>query len=114
MPTPPTAKKIPKTDVLHGDIRQDDYFWLREKDSAEVIAYLREENAYIAEVMKPTETFQGTLYQEMLDRIKEDDSSVPYRRGGHFYYSRTEKASSTRSTAARREAWRHRRRSPSI
>jgi oligopeptidase B len=33
MPTPPIAKKIPKTDVLHGDIRQDDYFWLREKDN---------------------------------------------------------------------------------
>jgi len=91
MPTPPSAKKIPKTDVLHGDIWQDDYFWLREKDNSEVIAYLREENAYITDVMKPTETFQGTLYQEMLDRIKEDDSSVPYRRGGHFYYSRTEK-----------------------
>src|SRR5499426_4450819 len=91
MPTPPIAKKIPKTDVLHGDIWQDDYFGLREKDNSEVIAYLREENAYITDVMKPTETFQGTLYQEMLDRIKEDDSSVPYRRGGHFYYSRTEK-----------------------
>src|SRR5262245_27516472 len=91
MPTPPSAKKIPKTDVLHGDIWQDDYFWLREKDNSEVIAYLREENAYITDVMKPTETFQGTLYQEMLDRIKEDDSSVPYRRGGHFYYSRTER-----------------------
>ncbi len=91
MPTPPIAKKIPKTDVLHGDIRQDDYFWLREKDNPEVIAYLREENAYTAEALEPTEAFQEALYQEMLGRIKEDDSSVPYRRGGHFYYSRTEK-----------------------
>ena len=91
MPTPPVAKKVPKTDVLHGDIRQDDYFWLREKDSAEVLAYLRDENAYTAELLKPTESFQEALYQEMLARIKEDDSSVPYRRGGHFYYSRTEK-----------------------
>jgi oligopeptidase B len=91
MPTPPVAKKIPKTDVLHGDTRQDDYFWLREKDNPEVLAYLREENAYTGELMKPTEAFQEALYQEMLGRIKEDDSSVPYRRGGHFYYSRTEK-----------------------
>ena len=41
--------------------------------------------------MKPTEPFQEALYAEMLARIKEDDQSVPYRRGRHFYYSRTEK-----------------------
>jgi len=91
MSTPPVAKKIPKITVLNGDTLQDDYFWLREKDNPDVLAYLREENAYTGELMKPTEAFQEALYQEMLRRIKEDDSSVPYRRGGHFYYSRTEK-----------------------
>ena len=77
--------------MLHGDTRPDDYFWLREKDNPAVAAYLREENAYTGELLKPTEAFQETLYQEMLGRIKEDDSSVPFRRGGYFYYSRTEK-----------------------
>src|SRR5712692_769009 len=91
MTTPSVAKKIPKIDVLHGDIRQDDYYWLREKDDPEVLGSLRAENAYTDAVMKPQETFQGQLYQEMLARIKEDDSSVPYRRGAHFYYSRTER-----------------------
>src|SRR6266436_4356193 len=91
MTLPPVANKDPKVDTLHGDIRQDDYFWLREKDNPEVTAYLRAENAYTAEVMKPTETFQEALYQELLARIKEDDSSVPYRRGAYFYYSRTER-----------------------
>ena len=91
MTTPPVAKKVPKIDVLHGDIRQDDYYWLREKDDPEVLAYLRAENAYTDEVMKPQESFQEALYQEMLARIKEDDSSVPYRRGAYFYYSRTER-----------------------
>src|SRR2546428_1029361 len=41
--------------------------------------------------MKPTEPFQKALYAEMLGRIKEDDATVPYRRGGYYYYSRTEK-----------------------
>ena len=91
MPHPPVAPKIPKVDTLHGDIRQDDYFWLREKDNPDVLAYLRAENAYTDEVLGETKAFQESLYQEMLARIKEDDSSVPYRRGGHFYYSRTEK-----------------------
>ena len=91
MPIPPVARKAPKITELHGDRLQDDYFWLREKDNPDVLAYLREENAYTGELMKPTEAFQESLYQEMLGRIKEDDSTVPYRRGAHFYYSRTEK-----------------------
>ena len=88
---PPVAKKVPKVDVLHGDKRQDDYFWLREKGDPEVVAYLNAENAYTDSVMKATEAFQEALYAEMLGRIKEDDSSVPYRQGGFLYYSRTEK-----------------------
>ena len=91
VPTPPVAKKIPKIDVVHGDRLQDDYAWLRQKDAPEVLAYLRAENAYADEVMKPTEPFQEALYAEMLGRIKEDDATVPYRRRDHYYYSRTEK-----------------------
>jgi oligopeptidase B len=90
-PPPPVARKVPRTDVLHGDRRQDDYFWLRAKDDPEVLAYLRAENAYTEAVMQPTAAFQQALYQEMLARIKEDDQTVPYRFGEWLYYSRTEK-----------------------
>src|ERR1051326_4399129 len=90
-PAPPVAKRVPKIDIVHGEKRQDDYFWLRQKDHPDVLAYLREENAYTDAVMKPTEAFQEALYREILGRIKEDDQSVPYRRGEWFYYSRTEK-----------------------
>jgi oligopeptidase B len=90
-PRPPIAAKSPEVSVLHGERRQDDYAWLRRKDAPEVQAYLCAENAYTEAVMKPTEGLQEALYQEMLARIKEDDQSVPYRRGRHFYYSRTEK-----------------------
>ena len=87
---PPVARKVPKVDIVHGDRRQDDYHWLRQKDDPEVLAHLRAENAYTDAVMKPTQALQDALYAEMLARIKEDDQTVPYRRGGHFYYSRTE------------------------
>ncbi len=90
-PTPPVAKRVPRIEVIHGDTRHDDYYWMRHKDDPEVTAYLSAENAYADEVMKPTQAFQQGLYAEMLARIKEDDQSVPYRRGGYFYYSRTEK-----------------------
>jgi oligopeptidase B len=87
---PPVARKNSHIELVHGDRREDDYFWLRRKEDPEVIAYLEAENAYTDAVMKPTEAFQTRLYAEMLARIKEDDTSVPYRRGGHFYYVRTE------------------------
>ena len=75
---------------MHGDRRADDYFWLRGKDDPEVMAYLRAENAHTEAVMKPSAALVDTLYAEMLARIKEDDQTVPYRRGDYFYYSRTE------------------------
>jgi hypothetical protein len=35
---PPPAKEVPKEVITHGDRRVDDYFWLREKTDAEMIA----------------------------------------------------------------------------
>ena len=87
---PPVAKKVPRVEVLHGDQRVDDYFWLREKSNPEVIAYLEAENAYTDAMMKGTAPFQEALYQEMLGRIKQTDLTVPYRLRGYYYYSRTE------------------------
>ncbi len=77
--------------TLHGDALEDDYFWMRERDNPKVRAYLEAENAYSDAFMKPTEPLQKTLYDEMLGRIKETDLTVPYREGGWYYYSRTEK-----------------------
>ncbi len=88
-PIPPVAKKVPKTTAIHGDERVDDYGWLREKASPEVIAYLNAENAYADAVVKPTEGLAKQLYDEMLGRIKQTDINVPYRKDGYFYYSRT-------------------------
>jgi oligopeptidase B len=89
---PPLAR-IERTETsLHNHTLVDDYAWLREKSSAEVIAYLEAENAYTDAVMKPTEALQKTLYDEMVSHIKETDESVPFRDGGYFYYSRTEQS----------------------
>ena len=88
---PPMAKKLTHFEALHGEKLADDYFWLRDRKNPEVKAYLESENAYADAFMKPTEAFQAKLYAELLGRIKETDLSVPYRQGGYFYYSRTEK-----------------------
>ena len=89
-PVPPAAPRRPRIDVVHGDRREDDYFWLRDKEDPATLAYLRAENAYTDAVMKPTEAYQEALYREMLGRIKEDDDTVPYRQGRYLHYSRTE------------------------
>jgi oligopeptidase B len=90
-PSPPVAERIPRLETLHGDRRHDDYAWLQRKDDPQVLAHLRAENAYAEAVMESTAAFREALYTEMLGRIKEDDRTVPYRQGNHFYYSRTER-----------------------
>jgi len=84
------AEKRAQTTVVHTRTRTDDYAWLRCKDDPDVLAYLEAENAYANEVMAPTERLQEQLYDEMLSHIKQTDLSVPYRKGAHWYYLRTE------------------------
>ncbi|HWB33659.1 MAG TPA: S9 family peptidase [Acidobacteriaceae bacterium] len=86
---PPVARREPAPTSLHGVTLQDDYRWMRDKDSPEVIAYLEAENAWTSAAMSPTTVLQEKLYAEMLSHIKETDESVPYRMGGYFYYTRT-------------------------
>ena len=94
---PPLARRTPKGEVIHGERRVDEYFWLREKENPEVRAYLEAENAYADAWMKPTADLQERLYQEMLDRIQETDLSVPYPERGYLYYYRTEKGKQYRT-----------------
>jgi oligopeptidase B len=86
---PPIARREPTPTTLHGVTLHDDYRWMRDKDSPEVIAYLETENAYTAAAMAPTADLQSKLYAEMLSHIKETDESVPYRLGDWFYTTRT-------------------------
>lgn len=83
-----TIKAHPMT--LHGDTREDDYFWLKEKENPEVIKYLNAENEYADKVMAPTKKLQEQLFDEMKNRIQEKDESVPVKDGNYYYYSRYE------------------------
>lgn len=73
----------------HGDRRVDPYYWLRDKDNPEVIAYLEAENAYAAVVMTPTLPLQEKLYHEIVGRIQEADTSAPVLFKGWWTYTRT-------------------------
>ncbi|MEM1258707.1 MAG: oligopeptidase B, partial [Bacteroidota bacterium] len=87
---PPIAPKKPKKLEKHGDVRIDTYYWLNQRDNPEVLAYLEAENAYYKKMTSHTEKFQRELFGEMKSRIKEDDSSVPYKLNGYYYFTRYE------------------------
>ena len=87
--TPPIAKIVPKQMTDHGDTRVDNYFWLRDRDDPDTVAYLEAENRYTEQVMKPTEPLQASLYTEMLGRIQQTDSTVPLKRDDYYLYMRT-------------------------
>ena len=87
---PPKARIIPEELSIHGDVRTDNYYWLRERENPEVIAYLEAENEYAAKVMAHTEELQNTLFEEIKGRIKPDDESVPVLLNGYYYYTRFE------------------------
>lgn len=97
----PQAKKIRKELKEHGKVRTDDYFWMRLSDeqknaekpdaqTQDVLNYLNAENDYTQKVMGHTEQLQKDLFNEIVGRIKQDDSSVPYKLRGYEYYSRYE------------------------
>lgn len=88
---PPIAKKNPQIIEKHGDIRIDNYFWMKDRDHPEVINYLNAENEYCNAKMAHTKNFQKDLFDEMKARIKEDDSSVPYKYNGYWYITKFEK-----------------------
>ena len=83
----PVAKIDPVQLEQHGHVRTDDYFWLKERESPEVIGYLEAENAYTAASMAHTGELQATLFTEIKGRIKQDDESVPYALDGYYYYT---------------------------
>jgi oligopeptidase B len=89
-PMPPVARTDPHPMTIHGHTRTDPYYWLKERENPEVIAYLEAENAYTRAVMAPTQALQEQLFEEIKGRIQQTDTSVPYRENGYWYLTRFE------------------------
>ena len=90
---PPDAPRRAHTvKAPHGAVRGDEYYWLRDdkRENPDVLAYLQAENAYADQVMAPLKPVEDRLYEEIVGRIKQDDSSIPARERGWWYYARYE------------------------
>ncbi|MBM3420323.1 MAG: S9 family peptidase, partial [Bacteroidetes bacterium] len=96
---PPVAERIPHSIEAHGDVRVDNYYWMRltdeqknapepDEQTRKVLDYLNSENEYKTAVLKHTEDLRETLFGELTGRIKKDDSTVPYLDNGYYYYTR--------------------------
>ena len=83
---PPIAKKERKELEIHKDIRVDEYYWMNQRDDAEVLDHLKQENAYFEEKTKHLKELQNDIFHEIKSRIKEDDSSVPYLFNEYWYW----------------------------
>jgi oligopeptidase B len=88
----PVAAVKPHPVVSPFGVRIDPYYWLRDDKRAdpEVLAYLHEENAFRERSMARAKPLEDALYQEIFARLKQDDSTVPYRKQGYWYNTRFE------------------------
>jgi oligopeptidase B len=84
----PIAERRPVELEMHGHVRIDDYYWMRDREDEAVIRYLEAENAYTDAVLAHTEALQERIFEEIRGRIVEDDSSVPYKLRDYWYYTR--------------------------
>ncbi|HKR70638.1 MAG TPA: S9 family peptidase [Streptosporangiaceae bacterium] len=85
----PATKRIPVERTYHGDTVVDDYAWLAEKDNPDTIAYLEAQNSYTEALTAGQAGLRDEIFGEIKGRTKETDLSVPTRRRGWWYYSRT-------------------------
>lgn len=85
----PVAKRMPTERTHHGDTVTDEYAWLADKDDPATIAYLTTENAYTEARTAHLAELREQLFEEIRRRTQETDLSVPTRKGGHWYYTRT-------------------------
>jgi len=86
--TPPIAARIAHPVTQHGETRQDDYYWLREKNGT-ALRYLKDENEHTRHVLKPTEALREKLFAEIRARVRQTDVDVPVLDRGYYYYERT-------------------------
>ena len=92
LPRPPVAAKKPYlVNSPHGS-REDEYYWLRDdkRENAEMLAYIKAENAYADTVLAHIDPLKEKVYQEIIGRLQQDDSSVPYLMNGYWYFKRFE------------------------
>ena len=92
MTVPPVALQKPHAVASPYGTRNDNYYWLRndERKATDVLAYLNAENQWYAQHAQRYQAMEDGLFEEIKGRVKQDDTSVPTRKGDYMYYTRFE------------------------
>ncbi|MDO9576278.1 MAG: hypothetical protein Q7J16_00160 [Candidatus Cloacimonadales bacterium] len=91
--SPPVAGIQPDTLQVFDSVLVDNYAWLKDKthSNPEILDYVTAENTYTEEMMLPNKKLQNDIYFEMINRLIDDEESVPVKINGYYYYTRIEK-----------------------
>ena len=102
---PPIPKKIPHELEAHGDVRIDDYHWMRDdsRSDPELISYLESENEYFKKWSDSKINYQSEIYDELKNMIPDEEETLRVKDGNFYYYSRI-KASQQYSTYYRNDS----------
>ena len=87
--SPPSVRQVPSERTFHGDTVTDEYAWLTDKEDPQTIAYLEAENAWTEKATAHLAGLRDTVFNEIKSRTQETDLTVPSRKGGFWYYTRT-------------------------
>ncbi|NMO54325.1 S9 family peptidase [Actinoplanes sp. TBRC 11911] len=87
--SPPSVRRVPHERSFHGDTVTDEYFWLADRADEQTVAYLEAENSWTDRATEHLAGLRETLFQEIKSRTQETDLTVPSRKGGFWYYTRT-------------------------
>ena len=92
VPQPPVAAKKPYQVVSPNGSREDEYYWLRDdkRENPEMLAYVKAENAYADAMLAHIKPLETRVYNEIIGRLQQDDSTVPYLMNGYWYFRRFE------------------------
>ena len=90
--SPPVAEQRPHVIASPHGSRTDEYYWLRDDTRSDPrgARLPRSRERLAGGGARAPAPLTERLYQEFLGRIRQEDASVPYRKRGHWYYSRFE------------------------
>src|SRR5690606_12791174 len=78
-PIEPKAKKIEKQLTIHNHTRTDNYYWMNERDSKDVLNYIKEENKVSHAFFKSQKSVIDNLMKEFDNRINPNEVYPPYK-----------------------------------
>ena len=96
----PQLRKKPEIKSCHNIVWEDNYSWIHQKNILDVLKdkkkldpevekYLIEENEHTEYHLKDTKDLQKNLFNEIKDRIKLDDESLPFKDHTYEYWTKT-------------------------